>query len=313
MREAPRKRRCASPDRKTQLLYTIYHQYSKQLYWRARRNYHLSHEDAEDVLQEVFRRVVEHTARLDTPEQQGALAATPAAVLAAPSAIVSGAVAASKTNAAVVTSAAPAGISAAASTTAPKTAAAADAAAPAAPAAPTLRVAGRLKKGRMAAALVAAAVLLSTAVLAVSQGWWQRLLPTRQDGNLLLDTPAYSADAELSQDWPYFYLLTRLPEGYTKAQSTTTPAVIRIEYSTPEGTTAPGIFFEQHRAITQMGIDTDGVVVTEVTIGDYKGQLRQKNGMNSLYWAYDEYLFVLDSEIPAEELIAIAASLKKIC
>lgn len=187
------------------------------------------------------------------------------------------------------------------------------AAAPAAPAAPTLRVAGRFKKGRMAAALAAAAVLLSTAVLAVSQGWWQRLLPTQQDGNLLLDAPAYSADAELSQDWPYFYLPTQLPEGYTEAQSTTTPAMIRIEYSTPEGATAPGIFFEQHRAITQMGIDTDDVVVTDVTIGDQKGELHQKNGMNSLYWTCDAYLFSLESELPAEELIVIAASLKKFC
>lgn len=69
MRDVMKKRRGASPGHGTQLLHTIYHQYSGLLYWRARRYYHLSHEDAEDVLQDVFRRVIEHMKRLEMPEK----------------------------------------------------------------------------------------------------------------------------------------------------------------------------------------------------------------------------------------------------
>lgn len=111
-------------------------------------------------------------------------------------------------------------------------------------------------------------------------------------------------------DWSNAYSPAYIPPDYKISNLTNTEMVKNIEYTNDSGVK---IWFSQMEQGATLNIDTENAQkVEDISINDNKGILVLKDGLVTIVWHNEEYLFSLFSEIDEKELIKIANSVKLI-
>jgi len=123
------------------------------------------------------------------------------------------------------------------------------------------------------------------------------------DSNESSDTTVETVNDNIEDNMPSY-----IPKGYILVDQITSYSLVEIVYADETGSEL--IFTKMRREGTQMGLDTEGISIEEVSINGATGLYFSKNGQNSLVWSDDDYAFSLIGTIDKNSLIDIAISTK---
>lgn len=118
---------------------------------------------------------------------------------------------------------------------------------------------------------------------------------------------SYDADDEVVED-----LVAKtpryIPQGFTLEEQNLTSSQNMNIYKNEEGTE---IYYHQSIAAgSSVILDTEGVEVDYIDIGNQKVMSYTNKGFNNLHWDDDLYIYFFNSSLDMEELIKMAESLR---
>lgn len=163
----------------------------------------------------------------------------------------------------------------------------------------------RAKRHTVMAAAAVFAVLVGITVGASFNLWG---LPDRQDGDV--STHLNYAKHDLPEGVKYLYLPSYLPEGYRETDYNPSGSVIFLVFENIQKENQI-IRFSQYPRVDFFSFDAEGVDLTEIAIGDFKGQTYKKDENNVVFWNNGDYAFILTSPLSVEEIVKVGESLQK--
>lgn len=101
---------------------------------------------------------------------------------------------------------------------------------------------------------------------------------------------------------------TYIPAGYVKERETDTGAMYRVVYKNNEDNLIS--YNQVFGSGTVHNVDTEGAKCIEIKINNFEGIKYVKNGVNTVVFADNAYMYTIHGRISFEELIKMAESIK---
>lgn len=98
-----------------------------------------------------------------------------------------------------------------------------------------------------------------------------------------------------------------IPEGYVSEEEISSETVYRIVYNSGDST----IDYRQRMNFsTFYNIDTEDIEYEKIIVNSFDGIKYVKNGINSVVFADETYMYTINGQVPFDELIKMARSIK---
>ncbi len=99
-----------------------------------------------------------------------------------------------------------------------------------------------------------------------------------------------------------------VPNGYTVESEMDLGGFYQINYNNEENN--PIVFYQEFYYKNHSNINTENVDYEKILINSYEGIFYKNNGLNSVVFANETYLYRIYGQVSREELIKIAESIK---
>ena len=99
-----------------------------------------------------------------------------------------------------------------------------------------------------------------------------------------------------------------IPEGYVSTEESSTDTVYRVVYTDAGGSIID--YTQQINYGVFYNIDTEDIEYEKIIVNSFDGIKYVKNGINSVVFADETYMYTINGQVPFDELIKMARSIK---